>query len=152
MKIKTVVGDFWITADEKGVTETSFQPLPEGKDEENNPYLLQAKKEMDEYFAGKRKEFTVPLSIQTGTEFQREVWAALQTVPYGETCCYQEIGEKIQRPKAVRAIGQANRRNPIPIIIPCHRVIGKDGSMTGYSGIEGIPIKEQLLALERENL
>ena len=85
-----------------------------------------------------------------GTTFQQEVWQALTAVPYGETCSYLAIAEKIHRPKAVRAIGQANRNNPLPIIVPCHRVIGKNGKLVGYSGSteEGLKIKERLLAIE----
>lgn len=150
MKMTTPVGDFWLTANAEGITESSFAPLPSQENEENNPHLIQAKLELDEYFAGKRQNFSVPLAISTGTPFQREVWQALQNIPYGETRCYQEVAELIQRPKAVRAIGQANRNNPLPILVPCHRVIGKNGKMTGYMGLSGIGIKEQLLALEKK--
>lgn len=78
-----------------------------------------------EFLSGKRKSFDVPYTFELGTDFQKEVWSTLMTIPYGETCSYLDIAESIRRPKAVRAIGQANRNNPLPIIIPCHRVIGK---------------------------
>ncbi|MDH6364592.1 methylated-DNA-[protein]-cysteine S-methyltransferase [Enterococcus sp. PF1-24] len=148
MEIRTTVGPIWLKASAQGLTEISFKPLVAEENEKDNPHLQLAKNELLAYFNQQLKEFTVPLDIQVGTLFQKEVWHALLAIPYGETCCYQEIAEKIQRPKAIRAIGQANRRNPLPIIIPCHRVIGKNGKMTGYMGTEGITIKEQLLTLE----
>ena len=152
MKMTTPVGDFWLRANADGITQSSFAPLTADENEETNPYLLQAKQELEEYFAGKRQRFSVPLTISTGTPFQKEVWQALLDIPYGETRCYQEIAEMIQRPKAVRAIGQANRNNPLPILVPCHRVIGKNGKLTGYMGLSGIGIKEQLLALEKKSI
>lgn len=109
----------------------------------------EAVKELDEYFDGKRKQFTVPLSYE-GSEFYRSVWQALLKIPYGETRSYAEIAAEIRRPKACRAVGQANRRNPLPIFVPCHRVIGKDGGLTGYLG-ENLDIKQQLLKLEASN-
>ena len=102
--------------------------------------------QLDEYFAGKRREFDLPLLFE-GTDFQKRVWAALLTIPYGETRTYGEIAAQTGNPKACRAVGLANNRNPIAIICPCHRVIGADGSLTGYGG--GLPAKEYLLALER---
>ena len=98
--------------------------------------------------SGERKSFDLPLSIK-GTAFQMEDWRALQTIPYGETCSYEDIARKINRPKACRAVGMANHANPVSIIIPCHRVVGKNGSLTGYGG--GLSIKEFLLELERKN-
>ncbi|HKM05849.1 MAG TPA: methylated-DNA--[protein]-cysteine S-methyltransferase [Sphaerochaeta sp.] len=105
-----------------------------------------AKKELDEYFAGKRKTFTVPLQT-FGTPFQQQVWASLLTIPYGETRSYEDVAIQIGNPKACRAIGMANNRNNIGIIIPCHRVIGKDGSLVGYGG--GLDKKIILLDLEK---
>lgn len=102
--------------------------------------------ELDEYFAGKRRDFTVPLAPR-GTEFQRRVWEALRCIPYGQTRTYGEIARAIGAPRACRAVGMANNRNPIAILIPCHRVIGCNGSLTGYAA--GIAAKERLLALER---
>ncbi len=104
-------------------------------------------KQLKEYFDGKRKVFDVKLDISQGTEFQQEAWKALLDIPYGETRSYQEQAAAIKNPKAVRAIGGANHNNPISIIIPCHRVIGKNGKLTGYGG--GLFRKEYLLDLEK---
>lgn len=111
--------------------------------------LKQTAEELREYLAGERKEFTVPLSPK-GTEFQRRVWKSLRAIPYGETRSYREIADSVGCPKGFRAVGMANNRNPIPIIIPCHRVIGADGSLTGYGG--GLDIKVRLLKLEKRVL
>jgi methylated-DNA-[protein]-cysteine S-methyltransferase len=111
-------------------------------------YCREAVAQLDEYFHGKRQQFTMPLFIQ-GPAFSQKVWQELCNIPYGETRSYAEVAEAIGRPKSFRAVGQANRRNPLPILIPCHRVIGKDGGMTGYIGKGYIGMKEQLLALER---
>ena len=101
--------------------------------------------QLAEYFRGERQEFNLALSPR-GTEFQLDVLNALLEIPYGETCTYKDIAVSINRPKAVRAVGAANGRNPIPIVIPCHRVIGADGSLTGFGG--GLDVKEFLLGLE----
>ncbi len=101
--------------------------------------------ELQEYFAGERRVFTVPLAPE-GTDFQKQVWRALLTIPYGETRSYGQIAAMIGRPGAARAVGMGNHKNPISILIPCHRVIGADGSLTGYGG--GLDIKEYLLRLE----
>lgn len=105
-------------------------------------------KELDAYFSGKLKNFTVPIKPK-GTDFRMKVWAALMTIPYGETISYKELAELIGQPTAIRAVGGANHHNPISIIIPCHRVIGTDGKLTGYGG--GLGNKEILLNLERQN-
>jgi len=105
--------------------------------------------QLSEYFAGERKTFSLTL-IPEGTEFQRAVWSELQNIPYGETLSYKDLAERIGKPKAVRAVGAANGANPIPIIIPCHRVIGNDGSLTGFGG--GLPVKKRLLELESRQL
>ena len=105
----------------------------------------EARRQLDEYFAGHRTEFDLPLSPR-GTAFQREVWAALQTIPYGEVRSYGQIAAQIGRPGASRAVGLANGRNPISVIVPCHRVIGASGALTGYGG--GLPRKRLLLDLE----
>ncbi|MCY1279591.1 Methylated-DNA--protein-cysteine methyltransferase [compost metagenome] len=112
---------------------------------EGSPLLDEVARQLDEYFAGKRQRFDVRLNAR-GTEFQRQVWQALVEIPYGYTTCYAELARRIGRPKAVRAVGAANGANPISIIVPCHRVIGRDGSLTGYAG--GLARKEQLLRLE----
>lgn len=108
--------------------------------------LVEIKKQLDEYFKGDRKTFSFPIKF-SGTAFQEKVWNELLTIPYGETRCYADIANAIENPKAVRAVGQANRKNPIPIVVPCHRVIGKDKSLTGYSGTR-TDLKEKLLELE----
>ena len=107
--------------------------------------LLEAKRQLEEYFAGLRAAFSLPLAPE-GTEFQKIVWRELENIPYGETRTYGQIAEKIGNPKACRAVGGANHHNPVAVMIPCHRVIGKDGSLTGYAG--GVDIKETLLRLE----
>lgn len=116
--------------------------------EEKTELLDQAVRELEEYFAGKRKEFELPLYME-GTEFQKKVWNALLQIPYGETRSYGEIAQMIGNRKACRAVGMANNRNSLMILVPCHRVIGADGSLVGYGG--GLHIKEKLLALEAEN-
>lgn len=112
----------------------------------SNQILDQAEAELKEYFAGERKEFTVPVRLM-GTDFQKKVWAALAEIPYGGTATYGEIAARIGSPKACRAVGTANHHNPVPIIVPCHRVIGAGGSLTGYGG--GLEVKAYLLILER---
>ncbi len=102
-------------------------------------------RQLEEYFAGTRKQFDIPLALR-GTPFQLEVWHALQQIPYGETRTYAGIAHAIGRPTATRAVGAANGANPIPIIVPCHRVIGSNGSLTGFGG--GIDVKRRLLDLE----
>ncbi|KHL75736.1 cysteine methyltransferase [Pseudomonas putida] len=109
------------------------------------PILREAARQLDEYFAGKRQRFELALDF-AGTAFQRQVWAALLTIPFGQTRSYSDIARQIGNPSAVRAVGAANGRNPISIIAPCHRVIGASGSLTGFAG--GIPAKQYLLTLE----
>lgn len=110
------------------------------------PLLQEAQKQLNEYFAGTRKKIELPIHLQ-GTKFQQKVWKALQQIPYGETRSYGEIAASIGNPKASRAIGGANNKNPIMIIVPCHRVIGADGSLVGFGG--GLPAKKYLLDLEK---
>lgn len=112
------------------------------------PFILEAERELNEYFAGNRREFSVPVHL-SGTEFQKKVWRALCDIPYGETRSYKEIAAAVGNPKASRAVGMANHRNPVMILIPCHRVIGADGGLTGYAG--GLDGKTALLELEREH-
>jgi methylated-DNA-[protein]-cysteine S-methyltransferase len=112
----------------------------------SHPILMQAERELGEYFAGKRVRFDVALDM-TGTAFQRKVWEALLTIPFGETRSYAEIARQVGSPKAFRAVGAANGRNPVSIIAPCHRAIGSDGSLTGFAG--GLETKQYLLGLER---
>ena len=121
------------------------QPVPQIAVEET-PVLAEGRRQLLEYLAGERREFDLPLA-PAGTPFQRLVWEALQTIPWGKTRSYGEIARQIGRPKACRAVGMANHHNPIPILIPCHRVVGADGSLTGYAG--GVELKEALLRLEQ---
>lgn len=109
--------------------------------------LRKAAKQLEEYFAGKRRKFDLPLK-QEGTEFRQKVWKALQEIPYGETRSYKQVAQMIGNPKAARAVGMANNKNHIPIIIPCHRVIGSNGKLVGYA--LGLEIKQELLELEKE--
>lgn len=111
----------------------------------DHPVLIEAAAQLTDYFAGKRTMFDLPLSF-SGTDMQRAVWAALLSIPFGETRSYADVARQIGRPTAVRAVGAANGRNPISIIAPCHRVVGSDGSLTGFAG--GLAAKETLLALE----
>ncbi len=113
----------------------------------STPLLRQAAAELREYFAGQRRAFTVPLAPR-GTPFQQKVWSALQAIPYGETRAYKDIAAMVGNEKACRAVGMANNRNPLPIIIPCHRVVGSSGKLVGYAG--GLDVKMYLLGLEKE--
>lgn len=109
--------------------------------------ISQAKKQITEFLSGQRNAFHLELA-PIGTEFQKKVWNALKTIPYGQTRCYQDIAKSIGNPKSVRAVGGANNKNPIPIVIPCHRVIGKNGDLVGFGG--GLSLKKRLLKLESE--
>ena len=110
--------------------------------------LSMATIQLDEYFQGKRTTFSLPFKL-TGTPFQLAVWKELQNIPYGQTTSYKEIAQKINKPKACRAVGMANNKNPLPIIIPCHRVIGSNGKLIGYAG--GLNLKNYLLVLEKSH-
>ncbi len=111
-----------------------------------HPVLMETERQLREYFAGRRSTFSLTLATE-GTEFQRRVWTALRTIPFGETRSYSEIARQIGRPRAVRAVGAANGRNPVSIVTPCHRVIGATGSLTGFAG--GLAAKARLLELEQ---
>ncbi|TMU88000.1 methylated-DNA--[protein]-cysteine S-methyltransferase [Bacillus sp. BHET2] len=146
--MESPIGKLKLTADHHHLLSVQFV------DEEDkvsmkteNPLLMSAQRQIHQFFIGERREFDIPLKIE-GTAFQKEVWNALQGIPYGETWSYQQLAEAIQRPKAVRAVGQANKVNRFPIIIPCHRVIGKNKSLTGYAGKQ-VDKKETLLLLEK---
>jgi methylated-DNA-[protein]-cysteine S-methyltransferase len=121
---------------------------PDGFEKQESPLIKEAAKQLDEYFNKKRKVFDLPLALN-GTDFQKRVWNELQNIPYGKTRSYGELAAITGNPKACRAVGMANNRNPVPVIIPCHRVIGHDGSLTGYAG--GLELKRQLLELENKN-
>ena len=133
-----------VTIWDKVVLRTDKESL--GTEEQPTELLLKAEQELLEYFAGKRKEFDLPLHLE-GTPFQLKVWNALLTIPYGETRSYKEIARLTGNEKACRAVGMANNRNPVMILVPCHRVIGADGRLVGYGG--GLPLKERLLELEQ---
>ncbi len=143
----TPVGKLYIEAEEDFLTKLSFFELS-GKRLET-PVIKETYKQLSEYFAKKRKTFDIPLKLE-GTEFQKSVWHALMKIPYGKTATYLEIAETIGNPKASRAVGMANNKNKIPIVIPCHRVIGSNGSLTGYAG--GLEIKKKLLELEKQQI
>jgi methylated-DNA-[protein]-cysteine S-methyltransferase len=151
--LESPIGELLLAGDGDALSLVSF---PEGsmrRDPEpdwiyNEKPFEAARQQLTEYFAGERREFDLPLKLG-GTEFQLSVLHALQQIPYGETTSYSDIAERIGRPKAVRAVGAANGRNPIPIIVPCHRVIGSHGDLTGFGG--GLDTKEALLRLEAEH-
>lgn len=140
-------GRFGVGEKEGAVTHLYLNPagavLP--AEERETPLLAEAMRQLAEYFAGERREFELPLAPE-GTPFMRRVWAELVKVPYGATATYGEIAERIGNPGGSRAVGLANNRNPIAIIIPCHRIIGSSGKLVGYAG--GVELKERLLALE----
>lgn len=151
MQLETPVGPLTVTASEKAVTAICFgTQVPEGSipctGAEATPLLRKAAEEIGDYFAGSRRRFTLPLAPE-GTPFQQKVWEALRTIPYGETRTYKQIAIQIGHNQSFRAVGMANNRNPIVIVVPCHRVIGYDGKLTGYAG--GLDIKERLLELEK---
>ena len=137
------IGRLKLCADGDGLCALRFAAA--GEEMDAAPVLLQAERELKEYFAGRRTAFSVPLSMH-GTPFQMEVWAALRAIPYGETRSYGELARRIGRPGACRAVGMANHVNPLPILVPCHRVVGADGHLTGYAG--GLDVKKYLLELE----
>ena len=131
----------------KFLTSISFSEHIENALYGTTPVIDRALTQLNEYFAGRRKAFDLPLKL-FGTEFQQKVWIALSKIPYGVTVSYKDLAETVGNPKACRAIGMANNKNPLPIILPCHRVIGKNGSLTGYAG--GLHIKKFLLDLEQQ--
>jgi methylated-DNA-[protein]-cysteine S-methyltransferase len=153
-KMNSPVGNLLLAADERGLRLVSFENSkraasvePDWKSDQT-PFV-EVVRQLQEYFGGERKEFDLPLAPQ-GTDFQLDVWRSLRTIPYGETISYGQLAERIGNPKAVRAVGLANGCNPIPIIIPCHRVIGSNGSLTGFGG--GLSNKKKLLDLESKQM
>jgi len=147
------IGDLLLAGDEDALCVTGFPEGSRRRDPEpdwifNEKPLADARQQLAEYFSGERKVFDLSLK-KTGTPFQLRVLDALEEIPYGETVSYADIAERIGKPKAVRAVGAANGRNPLPIVIPCHRVIGKSGDLTGFGG--GLDTKEALLRLEAEH-
>lgn len=146
--LKTPIGPLTLEAGDAGLSTIWFgeraatAEAPRGE----HAVLAAARVQLEEYFAGERRAFDLPLDVSRGTTFQRDAWLALADIPYGETTTYGEQARRLGRPDAVRAVGAANGRNPLPIVLPCHRVIGADGTLTGYGG--GLRIKSALLALE----
>ncbi len=152
-EMQSPVGPLLLAGDGKSLSLIYFQAGPHSRRPQTE-WAADAKpfravvSQLGEYFAGRRREFDLALAPQ-GTAFQRRVWQALTRIPYGETVSYGELARRIGRPQASRAVGLANGANPLPIVVPCHRVIGADGSLTGFGG--GLEIKRKLLALERAN-
>lgn len=155
-KFKTMpspVGALTLVASDAGLTAILWENDRPGRvklgameEAPEHPVLAEAERQIQEYFAGERTSFSVPLDFR-GTDFQKSVWAALLTIPFGETRSYGEIARQIGRPGASRAVGAANGRNPLSIVAPCHRVIGTNGALTGFAG--GLAAKELLLGMER---
>lgn len=144
------IGALMLVEDQERLTEIRFCPeTPNPRPGSTHPLLQEAIVQLEAYFAGNLRHFDLPLA-PAGTPFQQTVWHELQCIPYGHTITYAELARRIGRPTASRAVGAANGRNPIPILIPCHRVIGSNGHLTGYAG--GLPIKTHLLALEGHQL
>jgi methylated-DNA-[protein]-cysteine S-methyltransferase len=148
--LSTPIGTLLLAADAQGLREVWFETGRQKKEpdlswQRHTAKVAFAAKQLNEYFAGERTQFDLPLH-PIGTPFQLRVWHALARIPYGATVSYSDVARRIGEPQAVRAVGAANGRNPIPIVLPCHRVIGANGSLTGFGG--GLPTKRFLLALE----
>ena len=143
----TPVGKLCIGEENGCITHVTWSKIPQEYVLEETELILNCKKQLEEYFAGNRKTFDLPLA-PAGTAFQQKVWKALTEIPYGETRTYGEIAVAVGNPKAARAVGMANNKNPIGIIIPCHRVVGANGKLVGYAG--GMEKKEFLLELEKQ--
>ena len=152
-RMDSPVGRLTLVASNKGLAAILWQNdrpsrvrLGELIEDERHPVLVETARQLDEYFAGKRKTFSVALDMR-GTRFQKDVWEGLLAIPFGETRSYADLARRLGNPKATRAVGAANGRNPISIIVPCHRVIGSSGKLTGFAG--GLDIKARLLELEQ---
>lgn len=151
-RMSSPAGPLFLATSEKGLVRLEFESRSQAIDaehvqlKESNAKLAQWTEELHEYFAGDRREFSGPLDLR-GTEFQLLCWRALLKIPYGETRSYADVARSIGHPKAFRAVGLANNRNPIAIVVPCHRVLASDGSLCGYGG--GLNIKRMLIDLER---
>jgi methylated-DNA-[protein]-cysteine S-methyltransferase len=151
--LSSPVGRLTMLADDSALVAVLWETEEYNRDQfgpsveaDDHPVLRDARQQLEEYFAGKRKTFDLPLHPR-GTEFQRRVWSGLQDIPFGELWSYGTLARYIGQAGAARAVGAANGRNPIPIIIPCHRVIGSDGTLTGFGG--GLDVKARLIELER---
>lgn len=144
--LSSPIGPLTAVASPRGLRELRFDERLGPGASAGSPVIDRLEEQLDEYFAGARRAFVVELDLE-GTEFQRAAWTALAAIPFGETRTYGEQARAIGRPKAVRAVGAANGRNPVAIVLPCHRVVGADGALTGYAG--GLAMKRFLLDLER---
>jgi len=151
--INSPVGNLKLVASNKGLVAILWEKdsprrvrLSELVVNDRHPVLVKTERQLGEYFAGKRKAFSVALDLR-GTRFQKDVWEALLAIPYGETRSYGQLAKQLGNPKASRAVGAANGRNPVSIIVPCHRVVGSSGKLTGFAG--GLETKAQLLTLEK---
>ncbi|MCF7930837.1 MAG: methylated-DNA--[protein]-cysteine S-methyltransferase [Acholeplasmataceae bacterium] len=146
-KFKSPMGMIFFMTDGNHLTDMMIDDL--NLETDQDPLIEETIKQLSEYFSHDRKKFNLPIKYQRGTPFQQEVWNALLTIPYGQTRSYKDIAIQIGRPKAIRAVGQACKMNPIGIVVPCHRVIGKDGSMRGYSGPLHVDLKQKLILFEK---
>jgi len=145
LQLPSPLGLIEITASEQGIHSIYFVDSSSAPTHSSLAALAACKQQLTDYFAGQRQQFELPLAA-TGTTFQQQVWAALCTIDYGQTCSYAAIAQQMDNPKAVRAVGAANGRNPLSIVVPCHRVIGANGSLTGYAG----GLERKLWLLEHE--
>ena len=150
--MKSPVGELKLIASDKGLVAVLWENdrphrvrVGEMVEDKRHPVLMEAERQLGEYFAGGRREISVPLDMR-GTPFQRDVWRALLEIPFGETRSYLDLAKQLGNPNATRAVGAANGRNPLSIVVPCHRVIGSSGKLTGFAG--GLEVKARLLGLE----
>lgn len=144
--IDSPIGDLSFAVDEGGLCRVRFGAVDEQPVVERDDVLLATQEQLKQYFAGERTEFDLPLSVRGGSEFERAVWAELRRIPYGEMRTYGDVAKAVGDAGAARAVGVACNRNPLPIVVPCHRVVGAGGKMVGFGG--GIPRKRHLLELE----
>jgi O-6-methylguanine DNA methyltransferase len=145
VNLRLVASDSGICAIDFDPTRPVGRPPEPSRQNDDNPLLSEAARQLRSYFDGSLREFRLPLDLR-GTDFQKRVWHELESIPFGETRSYSQIAGAIGRPRAVRAVGAANGANPVPIVVPCHRVIGAGGKLVGYGG--GLPLKKLLLELE----
>jgi len=146
--IETLIGELTVLENDGRITDLHFGKVSIlGMKEMKTELIEEVEKQINEYYQGKRQDYDLPLRLE-GTPFQKKVWEALREIPKGETRTYEDIAIAVGNPKASRAVGMANNRNRIPVIIPCHRVIGKNGKLVGYAG--GLDVKARLLAMEKK--
>ena len=153
--MESPVGKLKLVASEKGLVAILWENdrprrvvLGDLREDDRQPILVETERQLKQYFEGKRQGFSIPLDMR-GTPFQKNVWEALLAIPFGETRSYGQLAKQLGRPSAMRAVGAANGRNPISIVVPCHRVIGSSGELTGFAG--GLETKAQLLKIESES-